>query len=208
MAFAGDSLQFGTTLFHTKAKNHIAVHAKYKKKIGRDLRYFWLPEKVYYINVPSATIKGIDSFIHYKTHWFDLNISHNFTVGKEDEAHHSLSSLRPNTLVTRFNAPITNTGFHLGWVGEFASRTQFDGDDTYLLSDHKSVEKLNRYRREVIQYSGYSLHDFYVSYQADPFIKGLSSTLALKNAFDRQYVSSMGVPQEGRNIYLSVSYQW
>lgn len=208
LAFAGDSLQFGTTLFHTKAKNYITVDAIYKRKVGRDFMYFWLPEKIYYTNTPSATIEGIDSFIHYKTHWFNLNITHNITIGKDDEKHHSLSSLRPSNLVARFDAPIASTGFNLGWIGEFAAKTQFDGDDTYILPDQKSVEKLDRYRREVIQYPGYSLHDFYINYQADQFIKGLSGTLALKNAFDKNYVSSMGIPQEGRNFYFNVNYKW
>ncbi|HFF1652764.1 TPA: TonB-dependent receptor [Providencia rettgeri] len=208
LALTGDSLQFGSTVFHTKAKNHIALDAQYKKRIDRSLKFFWLPEKIYYINVPSATIKGVESFVHYKTHWFDLDISHNLIVGKEDETHHTLSSLRPNSLVARFNAPIAHTGVNLGWVGEFAARSKFDGDDTYVLPGQKSVEKLDRYRREVIQYPGYSLHDFYISYQADQFIKGLSSTLALKNAFDKNYVSSMGVPQEGRNFYFNLNYKW
>ncbi|EMF4710126.1 TonB-dependent receptor domain-containing protein [Providencia stuartii] len=205
----GDELQFGSTYFDTKAKNHIAVEGRYTKKYHfMKGQYQWFPNEIYFSNVPSATIRGIDSFIRYKTLWFDLNISHNKTTGKEDGTGYSLSSIRPETLLIRFNAPIATTGLNLGWVGEFAAKTQFQGNAKYQLKQHKSQHGLDRYHKEVIQYAGYSLHDFYVNYQADQLIKGLNTTLTMKNAFDRQYVSSMGVPQEGRNFYFNVSYQW
>ncbi|KGI83455.1 hypothetical protein JY98_18070, partial [Exiguobacterium mexicanum] len=78
----------------------------------------------------------------------------------------------------------------------------------YQRPHHKSDKGLDRYHKEIIQYAGYGVHDFYVNYQADEFIKGLSSTLTMKNAFDKQYISSMGVPQEGRNFYFNVNYNW
>ncbi|MEY0301675.1 TonB-dependent receptor [Providencia manganoxydans] len=198
----GDSLQFGSTYFNTKAKNYIAIAGRYL-----DTYRGPFPLEVFYINIPSASIHGFDSFITYKTHWFDLNINHNLTTGTEDGTDNSLSSLRPETLTVCFNAPIATTGFNLGWVGEFAAKTQLQGNYEYD-PKKKTQHGLDRRHREVMQYAGYSLHDFYVNYQADQFIKGLSTTLTLKNAFDRQYVSSMGVPQEGRNFYFNVSYQW
>ncbi|HBO23725.1 MAG TPA: hemin receptor [Providencia sp.] len=209
LAFTGDSLQFGTTYFKTKAKNHIAVEGRYTKEYNWTQGiYQWFPREIYFTNIPSATIYGVDSFIHYKTYWFDLNISHNRTIGEEDDTHYSLSSVRPETYLVRLNAPIAATGFNLGWVGEFSAKTALEGNSTYKLAQHKSDKGLDRYHKEVIQYPGYQLHDFYVNYQADQFIEGLSSTLALKNAFDTQYVSSMGVPQEGRNFYFSMNYKW
>lgn len=209
LAFTGDSLQFGTTYFKTKAKNHIAVEGRYTKEYNWTQGiYQWFPREIYFTNIPSATIYGVDSFVHYKTYWFDLNISHNRTIGEEDDTHYSLSSVRPETYLVRLNAPIAATGFNLGWVGEFSAKTALEGNSTYKLAQHKSDKGLDRYHKEVIQYPGYQLHDFYVNYQADQFIEGLSSTLALKNAFDTQYVSSMGVPQEGRNFYFSMNYKW
>lgn len=199
----GDSLQLGTAYYHTKAKNYIAVEGQIINMGGR-----WFPKEVYYINIPSATIHGFDSFITYKNHWFDLNINHNLSHGTEDGTGHSLASIRPETLLVRLNAPLATTGVSLGWIGEFAGKTQLQGSDKYKTKQHKSQHGLDRQHNEVIQYSGYSLHDFYVNYQADQFIKGLSTTLTMKNAFDRQYVSSMGVPQEGRNFYFNVNYQW
>ncbi len=203
LALTGDSLQFGTTYFNTKAKNYIAIHGKYIST-----HRGWFPSQIYYINIPSASIHGIDSFINYKTHWFNLNISHNQTVGEEDGTHYSLSSVRPETLLVRMNVPITATGINVGWVGEFAAKTKFEGNSTYQLPKDSSEKGLDRYHKEVVQYAGYSLHDFYVNYQADQFVKGLSSTLTMRNAFDKQYISSMGVPQEGRNFYFNVNYKW
>ncbi|VEH55209.1 TonB-dependent receptor domain-containing protein [Providencia rustigianii] len=203
-----DTIQFGSTYFTTKADNYIAVHAEYRKTIDRSLKYMWFPDEVYYINVPSATISGFDSFIKYQSQWFELSLNHNVTIAKEDSENHSLSSIRPETLTTHFKAPIASTGLNVGWIGEFSAKTAFTGDSTYKLVDHKSGEDLDRYRREIIQYAGYGVHDFYVSYQADPFIKGLNTALTMKNAFDREYISSMGVPQEGRNFYWNINYSW
>ncbi len=205
---ANDFIQIGSTYFTTKADNYIATHAVYKKAVGRDFMWTWLPKEVYYINVPSATITGFDSFIKYQSQWFELSLNHNVTIAREDSENHSLSSIRPETLTTHFKAPIASTGINVGWIGEFSAKTAFTGDSTYKLVDHKSGEDLDRYRREIIQYAGYGVHDFYVSYQADPFIKGLNTTLTMKNAFDREYISSMGVPQEGRNFYWNINYSW
>ncbi|CAG9417544.1 TonB-dependent receptor domain-containing protein [Providencia alcalifaciens] len=204
----GDTLQLGTTYFNTKAQNYIAMESKYKRVIGRDMYYQWFPREVYYINVPSATITGFDSFIHYQSPWFDLSLNHNFTTGKEDLENHTLSSIRPESMMIKFNAPVANTGVNVGWTGEFAARTKITGDSTYKLPDRKNSNDLDRYRREIFQQAGYGIHDFYINYKADQFVKGLNTTLTLKNAFDRDYVSSMGVPQEGRNFYWNVNYQW
>lgn len=197
--FPRDSLHFGSTYFHTKAKNHIAIEGKYR---------FGIPLELYYVNIPSATIYGVDSFINYKTSWFELNLNHNLTHGQEDDSDYSLSSIRPETLIARFNAPLSTTGFNIGWVGEFTERTAFEGNTEYQSANQRTVSGLDRYRKAVIQHAGYSLHDFYLNYQADHFIKGFSSTLTMKNAFDKQYVSSMGVSQEGRNFYLNMNYNW
>ncbi|MEQ5205256.1 hemin receptor, partial [Providencia rettgeri] len=95
-----------------------------------------------------------------------------------------------------------------GWSGEFTAKTKFMGNSQYQSSNQNTENGLDRKHREVIQYAGYGVHDFYVNYKADQFVKGLNTTLTLKNAFDRNYVSSMGVPQEGRNFYWNVNYQW
>lgn len=209
LLIARDSLHFGSTYFYTKAKDHIALEGEYEEIFNiRKFRTEHFPKELYFVNIPSATIRGFDSFIHYKTQWFELNLSHNLTQGNEDGSHYSLSSIRPETLVARFNAPVLETGVNIGWIGEFTGKTAFEGNVKYQLSHHKSDKDLDRYHKEVIQQAGYSLHDFYLNYQADQFIKGLSSTLTMKNAFDKQYVSSMGVPQEGRNFHLNVNYSW
>lgn len=209
LAVTGDFLQFGSTFFSTKAKNYITVDSKYsplRNKDGTIRGYF--PDETFFINVPSASIYGVDGFIHYKTHWFDLSANYNKTIGTEDKDGYSLSSIRPESLTLRFNAPVSTTGINIGWSGEFTAKTQFEGNSTYQLPQHKSKEGLDRYHKEIVQYAGYGVHDFYINYQADQFIKGLSSTLALKNAFDKNYVSSFNIPQEGRNFYFNVNYKW
>ncbi|MTB67088.1 TonB-dependent receptor [Providencia sp. wls1943] len=205
----GDELQLGTTYYTTKAKNYIASAGKFDKKYNfMKGEYTYFPEQIFFTNIPSASIYGFDSYIHYANYWFDLNISHNTTTAYEDGTDYSLSAIRPETLLVRFNAPISNSGLYIGWIGEFAARTELLGNSQYQLAQHKSEHGLDRNHREVIQYAGYGTHDFYINYKADQFVKGLNTTLTLKNAFDREYVSSMGVPQEGRNFYWNVSYQW
>lgn len=102
LLFKNDSLQFGSTYFHTKAKNHITVDGLYDLVFNPNIRdrntparmeYF--PKKIFFINIPSATIHGFDSFINYKTHWFDIAVSHNHTIGREDGLNYSLSAIRP-----------------------------------------------------------------------------------------------------------------
>lgn len=58
------------------------------------------------------------------------------------------------------------------------------------------------------QQSGYGVSDFYLSYQGEGSLNGFGSSVVLGNAFDKQYYSSQGIPQDGRNAKLLVSYQW
>lgn len=48
----------------------------------------------------------------------------------------------------------------------------------------------------------------YVSYQGQQALKGVTTTLVLGNAFDKEYWSPQGIPQDGRNGKIFVSYQW
>ncbi len=50
--------------------------------------------------------------------------------------------------------------------------------------------------------------NFYVSYQGQQALKGMTTTLVLGNAFDKEYWSPQGIPQDGRNGKIFVSYQW
>ncbi|WP_250668936.1 hypothetical protein, partial [Escherichia coli] len=55
---------------------------------------------------------------------------------------------------------------------------------------------------------GYAVNDFYVSYKGQQQFKGITTTLVLGNAFDKAYWSPQGIPQDGRNGKIFVSYQW
>lgn len=78
----------------------------------------------------------------------------------------------------------------MGWLGEFTHHTDFN-----------DASKAPRQ-------AGYAVHDFYVSYQGEGQLKGLGTSVVLGNAFDKEYYSSQGVPQDGRNAKLLVSFQW
>ncbi len=39
-------------------------------------------------------------------------------------------------------------------------------------------------------------------------MKGVTTTVVLGNAFEKEYSAPQGVPQDGRNAKLFVSYQW
>ena len=39
-------------------------------------------------------------------------------------------------------------------------------------------------------------------------LNGMTTTLVLGNAFDKEYWSPQGIPQDGRNGKIFVSYQW
>ena len=55
---------------------------------------------------------------------------------------------------------------------------------------------------------GYGVNDFYLSYKGRDRLQGVTTTVVLGNAFDKEYYSPPGIPQDGRNAKLLVSYQW
>lgn len=103
--------------------------------------------------------------------------------------HEYISSINPDTVTSTLNIPIAHSGFSVGWVGTFADRS------THISSSYSKQP-------------GYGVNDFYVSYQGQQALKGMTTTLVLGNAFDKEYWSPQGIPQDGRNGKIFVSYQW
>ncbi|WGO84766.1 TonB-dependent receptor domain-containing protein [Arsenophonus apicola] len=183
-----DRLQWRTAVFDTKATNYIKTVVK-DGFIG----------KTFSINTPSVVIHGIDSSLNYTTPWFNAALAYNRTHAKDTITGMSISSIRPESLTASLDIPLANSGFFLGWVGQFAAKTNRSGD--------RKTGK-DKYSQSIIQQAGYGVNDFYIRYQGDGKLSGIDTTLSLTNAFNKTYSSSLGVPQEGRNIHFKINYRW
>ncbi len=188
MLLANNSLQWRTAIFDTKATNYIKTEVHGFPPIGKTLS----------INTPSVVIHGIDSRINYTTPWFNAVLAYNRTHAKDTTSGMSISSIRPESLTASLDVPLANSGFSLGWVGQFAARTNRSGD-------HRGKDK---YWNPITQQTGYGTNDFYLYYQGNGRLSGINSTLSLTNAFNKSYTSSLGIPQEGRNIHFKINYRW
>lgn len=140
-------------------------------------------------NVPRASIWGWDAMAKYSTELFSLDLAYNRTRGKDEQTGQYIASLNPDTVTSNLNVPIAYSGFSVGWMGTFSAR-----------SNHIS----SQYQEQ----PGYAVNDFYISYQGQEKLRGLTTTLVLGNAFDKAYWSPQGIPQNGRNGKVFVSYQW
>lgn len=140
-------------------------------------------------NVPRARIWGWDMMARYSTDWFSLDLAYNRTRGKDENSGEWIASLNPDTVTSRLNVPLAHSGFAVGWVGTFADRSN------HISSNYS-------------QQPGYALSDFYISYTGQQKLRGLTTSLVLGNAFDKEYHSPQGVPGDGRNGKIFISYQW
>ncbi|AOM40314.1 TonB-dependent hemoglobin/transferrin/lactoferrin family receptor [Xenorhabdus hominickii] len=177
-----DGLKFKASYFDTKAKDYISSIV-----IMPSMRYTTS------INIPEAKIWGWDVSMTYDSDWFSWDLAYNRTTGKNEKTGESIEELSPDTLTSKLDIPLARTGFSIGWVGKFTQHTDF---------------REKNGKKRATQYSGYGVNDFYVSYHNDGTLKGLSTSIVLGNVFDKEYYSSQGALQNGRNAKLFVSYQW
>lgn len=140
-------------------------------------------------NVPKAKIWGWDVNAKYTSDLFSLDVAYNRTRGKDQGTGEWISSLNPDTVTSILDVPVAQSGFSVGWMGTFADR-----------STHIS----NQYSTQ----PGYGVNDFYVSYRGQQELRGMTTSLVFGNAFDKEYRSPQGVPQDGRSGKIFVSYQW
>ncbi|WP_047680143.1 MULTISPECIES: TonB-dependent hemoglobin/transferrin/lactoferrin family receptor [Xenorhabdus] len=183
---SNDGLKFKASYFDTKAKDYISTD------VTPDMRFTTS------INIPKAKIWGWDVSMTYNTDWFSWDLAYNRTTGKNEQTGKTIDALSPDTVTSTLDIPLSSSGFSIGWIGKFTQRTQFIG---------VNGDKDER-GKKVTQYAGYGVNDFYISYHGEDQLKGVTASVVLGNAFDKQYYSSLGAPQSGRNAKLFVSYQW
>jgi len=177
LMLAGDALEFKASYFDTHAKDYISTTVDFTA--ATTMSY----------NVPNAKIWGWDVMAKYSASLFNLDLAYNRTRGKDSDTGEYISSISPDTVSSKLDVPLAQSGFSVGWIGTFADRS------THVSSSYSHQP-------------GYAVNDFYVSYQGQQALKGVTTTLVLGNAFDKEYWSPQGIPQDGRNGKIFVSYQW
>ncbi|WP_114193948.1 TonB-dependent hemoglobin/transferrin/lactoferrin family receptor [Edaphovirga cremea] len=188
LLLADDDLQFKASYFDTNAKDYITTGVT--MDMARGPNGFYCREcSTYSTNIDRAKIWGWDATMSYKTQWFNWDLAYNRTRGKDRDTGDWLSSINPDTVTSMLDVPVVNSGFSVGWVATFAERS------TRVSSDYS-------------EQAGYAVNDFYLSYKGQNGWQGMTTTVVLGNAFDKEYYSPQGIPQDGRNAKLFVSYQW
>ncbi|PJI68183.1 TonB-dependent hemoglobin/transferrin/lactoferrin family receptor [Serratia sp. TKO39] len=188
LMLADDSLQFKASYFNTKAKDYITTDVT--MELGRGPRGpYCISCTTFSTNIDRAKIWGWDATLSYKTLWFGWDLAYNRTRGKNEATGDWLSSINPDTVTSSLDVPLGETGLSAGWVATFA-------------------ERATRVETGTAEQAGYGVNDFYLSYKGRDRLQGMTTTVVLGNAFDKEYYSPQGVPQDGRNAKLLVSYQW
>lgn len=188
LMLADDSLQFKASYFDTKAKDYITTDVT--MELGRGPRGpYCISCTTFSTNVDRAKIWGWDATLSYKTPWFGWDLAYNRTRGKNEATGDWLSSINPDTVTSSLDVPLGETGLSAGWVATFA-------------------ERATRVETGTAEQAGYGVNDFYLSYKGLDRLQGMTTTVVLGNAFDKEYYSPQGIPQDGRNAKLLVSYQW
>ncbi|MCP1107921.1 TonB-dependent hemoglobin/transferrin/lactoferrin family receptor [Serratia nevei] len=188
LMLADDSLQFKASYFDTKAKDYITTGVT--MELGRGPRGpYCISCTTFSTNIDRAKIWGWDATLSYKTPWFGWDLAYNRTRGKNEATGDWLSSINPDTVTSSLDVPLGETGLSAGWVATFA-------------------ERATRVETGTAEQAGYGVNDFYLSYKGRDRLQGMTTTVVLGNAFDKEYYSPQGIPQDGRNAKLLVSYQW
>ncbi|MGA9617169.1 MAG: TonB-dependent receptor, partial [Serratia proteamaculans] len=183
LLMAGDNLQFKASYFDTDAKDYISLYVTRTQTASQ--------------NISRAKIWGWDTSLSYQTPWFNWDLAYNRTRGKDKSRSGELngnsgewlSDINPDTVTSSLDVPLGESGLSTGWVATFAERSTHVATGT-------------------AEQGGYGVNDFYLSYKGRERLQGVTTTVVLGNAFDKEYYSPQGIPQDGRNAKLLVSYQW
>lgn len=178
-----DSVKFKTSYFHIDAKDRITSDVSVVST---------------YINIPRSKSWGWDASLDYQHPRFDWHLAYNRTRGINLDTRQFISSINPDTVTSRLNIPIANSGLSTGWIATMAENTKFMKDN----------DAQNASRRPNKPQAGYAVHDFYLSYRGQGTFSGVTTTAVLSNAFNKVYYSPQAIPQVGRNAKLLISYQW
>lgn len=188
LLLADDSLQFKASYFDTKAKDYITTGVT--MVLGRGPRGpYCISCTTSSTNINRAKIWGWDAMMSYKTPLVSWDLAYNRTRGKNETTGEWLNTLNPDTVTSSLDVPLGATGLSTGWVATFTQR-----------STHVATGTANQ--------AGYGVNDFYLSYKGRERLQGVTTTLMVGNVFDKEYYSPQGIPQDGRNAKLLVSYQW
>lgn len=212
LLFTNDQLNIKASYYSTESIDHITYQQWYhsRKPIQlknshialspiKDARETTLFQSV---NLPKALIHGFDLRLLYSHPYIAMGVNYNQTKTLELSSLETISMVRPETLTAFINVPIIKTPFSVAWSGKFAGPTAKKGTHKYPGSE----EVTTRLKEDLQQYPGYGVHSFAVNYQSNN--KDIQASLVLDNAFNKLYYSTVGVPQEARNIKMSVSYRW
>lgn len=211
--FTNDQLNIKASYYSTESIDHITYQQWYNsrplvqstnKNIPayspiKDIREVALFQSV---NLPKALIHGFDVRLLYSHPYIAMGVNYNQTKTLELSSLETISMVRPETLTAFINVPIIKTPFSVAWSGKFAGPTDKKGTHKYPGSD----EVTTRLKENIQQYPGYGVHSFAINYQSNN--KDIQASLVLDNAFNKVYYSTVGVPQEARNIKVSMSYRW
>ncbi|MGH1473735.1 TonB-dependent hemoglobin/transferrin/lactoferrin family receptor [Yersinia proxima] len=179
-----DSFKFKSSYFHIDAKDRITNKVE--------------PFTSTYINIPRSKSWGWDASLEYQNNWFDWNLAYNRTRGINLDTRKFISSINPDTVTSRLNVPVANSGLSTGWIVTMAENTKF-------MKDNDAQNASNQPNKPQ---AGYAVHDFYLSYRGQGTFNGMTTTAILGNAFNKVYYSPQEIPQDGRNAKLLISYQW
>lgn len=213
LLFANDQLNIKASYYSTESIDHITYQQWYNsrplvqstnKNIPalspiKDFREVALFQS---FNLPKALIHGFDVRLLYSHPYIAMGLNYNQTKTLELTSLETISMVRPETLTAFINVPIIKTPFSVAWSGKFAGPTDKKG--THQYPDSKEVT--TRLKENIQQYPGYGVHSFAINYQSNN--KDIQASLVLDNAFNKVYYSTVGVPQEARNIKVSMSYRW
>ncbi len=183
-----DSLQFKSSYFSTRAKDYISTSVTMQMGFGPGGPYC-IDCSTTSVNIPRAKIWGWDAVMSYQTDGFNWNLAYNRTRAKDERSGDWLGTTSPDMVTSQLDIPVSHSGFSIGWVATMAERN-------------------TRVSSGITPQAGYAVNDFYISYKGQESLRGVTTTVVLGNAFDKEYYSSQGVIQDGRNARLLVSYQW
>ena len=89
----------------------------------------------------------------YTADLFNLDVAYNRTRGKDTDTGEYISSINPDTVTSKLDIPVAQSGFSVGWIGTFVDRS------THISSSYS-------------EQPGYAVNDFYVSYKGQEQLKG------------------------------------
>lgn len=113
LLLANDALEFKASYFDTKAKDYISTTVDFAA--ATTMSY----------NVPNAKIWGWDMMATYATSLF--NWTYFNTRGEDTDTGEYISSINPDTVTSKLDIPVAQSGFSVGWIGTFVERSTHIG---------------------------------------------------------------------------------